>query len=137
MTTPAYGQLPPESDVWHFPARVERVVDGDTIDMTFDLGMRIHASRQRVRLYGVDTAETYGVDMESEEYARGQEQAEFVADWLLDAEEQLPDAEFPLRCYTLKAAGKYGRWLVDILDSEDESLVGALFDEYGSAIAYE
>lgn len=136
MSTPAYGQLPSTEDIWYFPARVERIVDGDTIDLTFDLGMRIQANRQRIRLYGVDTAETYGVDKDSDEYARGMEQKQFVIKWLEDAAQQAPAADFPIRCYTLKGAGKYGRWLCDILNANDESLVGALFDEYGQEVSY-
>ena len=36
---------------------VERVVDGDTVDINIDLGFKIW-SKQRVRLAGIDTAET-------------------------------------------------------------------------------
>lgn len=134
--TDEYGQLPPDSGVWHFPAQTGRVVDGDTVDVTFDLGMRIQAIDQRVRLYGVDTAEIYGVDKESDEYERGIEHKQFVEAWLSDAVEQASDDEFPLRCYTLKGAGKYGRWLADVLSPEGESLVAALHDEYGDEVAY-
>ena len=41
---------------WSVPARVERVVDGDTVDMTLDLGWKI-TYRTRCRLVGVNTPE--------------------------------------------------------------------------------
>jgi micrococcal nuclease len=41
---------------WSVPARVERVVDGDTVDMTLDLGWKI-TYRTRCRLTGVNTPE--------------------------------------------------------------------------------
>lgn len=126
-----YGQLPPDSDVWHFPARVGRVVDGDTLDMTFDLGMRVRANKQRVRLYGVDTAEVYGVSEGTEEYQKGKRHSSFVADWV--AKREKPG--FPLSCYTMKGEGKYGRWLVDIVDNQGNSLVSALFDKFGDEVS--
>lgn len=39
-----------------YAATVERVVDGDTLDVDLDLGMRVHL-RARLRLEGVDTPE--------------------------------------------------------------------------------
>lgn len=39
-----------------FKAKVLRVIDGDTLEMRFDLGFHIHTVRE-VRLLGVDTLE--------------------------------------------------------------------------------
>lgn len=44
---------------YFFAGRVERVIDGDTFDITCDLGFSIY-HRVRVRLRGVDTPEVYG-----------------------------------------------------------------------------
>lgn len=44
---------------YFFAGRVERVVDGDTFDITCDLGFSVY-HRVRVRLRGVDTPEVYG-----------------------------------------------------------------------------
>lgn len=41
-----------------FPCVVTRVVDGDTVDVSLDLGFGF-TSRQRVRLSGVDAPETF------------------------------------------------------------------------------
>ena len=134
MTDPPHGQLPPDAPVWHFPARPDStnhelgVVDGDTLDVTVDLGFETRRN-VRLRLYGVDTAEIYGVDKTSEEYERGMAHARFVEDWLDDA--RGVDSSWPLRVYTLKDSGKYGRYVADVLNGEDNSLVAALYEEFG------
>ena len=42
--------------MWTVPARVERVIDGDTIDVTLDLGWRLY-KRDHVRLAGINAPE--------------------------------------------------------------------------------
>jgi micrococcal nuclease len=42
--------------MYQYKARVVNVVDGDTVDVTIDLGLQIY-SNQRIRLYGIDTPE--------------------------------------------------------------------------------
>lgn len=126
MNSDVRGQLPPDRNLWHFPIDVNRVVDGDTIDTTADLGFKTRRD-VRVRLYGVDTREVYGVDRESEEYKRGKVHSAFTRDWL--------DGRDDLCMYSLKDTGKYGRYLVDIVDSDGNSLVSALYDEFGDEVA--
>ena len=46
----------PDSFVYN--AVLERVIDGDTIDVTLDLGFDIKLHKQRVRLAGIDTPES-------------------------------------------------------------------------------
>ena len=41
-----------------YNAILERVVDGDTIDVTLDLGFSVHLKKQRCRLAGIDTPES-------------------------------------------------------------------------------
>ena len=43
-------------NLYHYRARLIRVVDGDTIDVDLDLGFHLRA-RHRLRLLGVDTPE--------------------------------------------------------------------------------
>ena len=43
--------------MYEYGCTVERVVDGDTIDVTLDLGFSVSYS-SRVRLYGIDTPES-------------------------------------------------------------------------------
>lgn len=95
-----------ETNWFTFQARLQRVVDGDTVDLVVDLGFRTR-KRVRVRIKGIDTAEIYGVPEESEEYRRGQTHAEFARDWFAaNASEE----EWPFILSTEKDHGKYGRW---------------------------
>lgn len=109
---------------WKYKAEVVNIVDGDTIDCKIQLGFRIE-KELRVRLYGVDTAETYGVTKESDEYKTGKEHEQFVRDWIADADalvlETIDDEK-----------GKYGRYLADFYNESDESLTNALVESYPS-----
>lgn len=94
---------------WYL-GRVLRVVDGDTVDIEFDLGMNTFV-RERVRLLGIDTPEIFGMKKESEEFKRGMEAKEFVEERLLD--------KF-VWVHTYKdRTGKYGRYLADIFFQDD------------------
>lgn len=118
-----------EWNPWTYNAQVERVVDGDTYDLRVDLGFRTY-TRIRVRLKGVDTAETYGVSHDSEEYEEGMEQTAFVNAWFAEAEAE-SNERWPLRIQTRKA-GKFGRWIVTIeRKCDDENIAARLRDEYG------
>ena len=45
-----------DEKLYHYKAKIDRVVDGDTVDVSIDLGFDMH-SRQRVRLWGINTPE--------------------------------------------------------------------------------
>jgi len=47
-----------------YNAILERIVDGDTIDVTLDLGFNVKLHKQRVRLAGIDTPESRTRDLE-------------------------------------------------------------------------
>jgi|TARA_R110002012_G_scaffold271673_5_gene456889 micrococcal nuclease len=97
---------------------VVRVVDGDTIDVVFDLGFSLF-KKERIRLAGIDTPETRTRDLEEKKL--GLEAKEKV-------EEALTAAEL-IVCQTEKE-GKYGRilgWL--FLDGSAGSFNKQLIDE--------
>lgn len=96
---------------WLWRAACDRVVDGDTLDLFIDQGFYSFA-RVRVRLADIDTAETYGVRKNTEEYARGIEQTAFVEAWMEDA---AVGTAWPLLLDTSGGrTGKYGRFLADV-----------------------
>ena len=108
-----------------YNADVTRVIDGDTLDLDVDLGFKVHV-RVRVRLFGIDTPETYGVKKESEEFKAGTEAKAFVLDWLdLQAGESCaPRAPVVIKSHDGKpiGQGKYGRWLVEVFPDAGGSL---------------
>jgi len=61
---------------YRYRAELDRVVDGDTLDVVIDLGFYIKI-KERIRLEGVNTPEIYGVPQDSEEYRRGMEAKEY------------------------------------------------------------
>ena len=122
-------------DLWQYRANVERIVDGDTIDLRIDLGfgLSLTGDEARVRLRHIDTAETYGVSKDSEEYATGKRHTEFVEEWVAEA----GDAEWPLFVQTEKddERGKYGRWLAIIHRRNDGAVLNDdLVTEFGDAV---
>lgn len=114
-------------DPYVYDAHVVEVIDGDTIDLRLDLGFHMN-TELRFRLKGVDTHETYGVNKESEEFKRGKEEANWVTEWLTQAE--LGEGRWPLRIKTY-GMGKYGRWMGRIQRKNDgEELNQAILDEF-------
>lgn len=123
-----------ELALWEYRARVDRIVDGDTVDVVLDLGFNVQ-KRIRLRLKGVDTAETWGVSKESEEFERGTKHKMFVEDWVLAARERT-DSEWPFIVQTSKdGKGKYGRWIADLRPRGSQAtLCEGLVSEYGDEV---
>jgi len=86
---------------------VDRVVDGDTVDVTFDLGFDL-LKKERVRVAGVDTPEKRTRD--KEEKKLGLDATLWLEDKLADAKQA--DSSLTIRTELDKGAkGKYGRLL--------------------------
>jgi len=118
--------------LYEYRAEVVRVVDGDTLDLIIDLGFRTYV-RDRVRLYGIDTPETYGVKKDSPEWNAGMAAKERLTELLQS------DNDNVVKVLTHKdATGKYGRWLVEIfVDGPQGSVhVNELLVEEGHAKRY-
>ena len=94
--------------MYEYNAKVDRVVDGDTVDFIVDLGFNINI-KIRTRLVGVDTPERGHEDWRkaTEECAR---LLSSVAD-VRNASIGHPEHWVKIRT---EKTGKYGRWLVDI-----------------------
>ena len=90
--------------MYEYKAVVDRVVDGDTIDVTIDLGFKVW-KKMRVRMEGINTPESRTRDLE--EKKRG-----------LAAKDRLKNIlEFNNNECILKVSGvgKYGRALATVL----------------------
>ena len=112
--------------------KINRVVDGDTIDVTIDLGFELY-KKERVRVAGVDTPEKRTKNLE--EKALGLD----ATAWLkVKLEETIKgDEELIIRTELKGGVGKYGRllgWLY--VGDSDISLNEQMITE-GYAHAYD
>lgn len=128
--------LDPAFDPYKYRAKLTHIVDGDTYDFEVDLGFRT-TKEIRVRPLDVDTAETWFVSHDSEEYERGVIHTEFVEEWFEEAREEY-DGKWPFVVDTKKdETGKYGRWLAYIYRKSDgEEVTEALIEEFGEEVVY-
>lgn len=122
-------------DIWQYRAQVERVVDGDTLDLKIDLGFGVFLTgdEARVRLRNIDTAEIFGVPRGSDEYEAGKRHQGFVKEWIAEAGEE----EWPFFVETWKddERGKYGRWLAIIVRRSDGAVLNDdLVEEFGEGV---
>ena len=112
--------------------RINRVLDGDTIDVTIDLGFDLF-KKERVRIAGVDTPEKRTRDLEEKELGI------HATDWMKDklTETIKGDEELTIRTELKGGVGKYGRllgWLY--IGDADVSLSEQMITE-GYAWAYD
>lgn len=119
--------------MYEYQAALTNVVDGDTVDVTVDLGFRIHREI-RLRLQGIDTHEIHGVSRDSEEYQQGIEEKRFVEEWFQDVGTE--NLTWPIVIRTEKR-GKFGRYLAEIERKTDEAILNeGLLAEFGEEIGY-
>ena len=111
---------------------INRVLDGDTIDVTIDLGFDLY-KKERVRVAGVDTPEKRTRDLE--EKALGKDATEWLKAKLEGAISG--DDELSVRTELVGGVGKYGRLLGWLYIGDGElSLNEQMIDE-GYAWAYD
>ena len=111
---------------------INRVVDGDTIDVTIDLGFDLY-KKERVRVAGVDTPEKRTRDLE--EKALGLDATNWMKKKLEDAIDG--DDELTIRTELKGGMGKYGRLLGWLYIGDDAlSLNEKMIDE-GYAWGYD
>ncbi len=111
---------------------INRVLDGDTIDVTIDLGFDLY-KKERVRVAGVDTPEKRTRNLE--EKALGLDATKWLKDKLEGAINGAD--ELSIRTELVGGVGKYGRllgWLY--IGDSDLSLNEQMIDE-GYAWAYD
>tara|TARA_B100000945_G_C20335712_1_gene574756 strand:- start:548 stop:1012 length:465 start_codon:yes stop_codon:yes gene_type:complete len=104
---------------------INKVLDGDTIDVTIDLGFDLY-KKERVRIAGVDTPEKRTRDLE--EKALGIDATNWLKKKLEDTING--DGELSIRTELVGGVGKYGRllgWLY--IDDSEVSLNELMIDE--------
>ena len=110
----------PEAFVYQ--AELDRVVDGDTIDIILDLGFDVKLHKQRVRLHGIDTPESRTRDLAEKKLG-------------LAAKERLQ--ELCVGKFKIKSLGKgkYGR-ILGIPYTEDGEDICQILIKEGHAVEY-
>ena len=111
---------------------INRVVDGDTIDVTIDLGFDLY-KKERVRVAGVDTPEKRTKD--KEEKALGLDATNWMKEQLEGAIDG--DDDLVIRTDLVGGMGKYGRLLGWLYIGDGETSLNEQMIEEGYAWAYD
>ena len=107
---------------YRYKALVERVIDGDTIDVLLDLGFKT-LRRERIRFYGVNTPESRTMDLE--EKKRGLKAKAFVYEKIQNQDITMESVK----------QGKFGRYLGKIY-LEDGTCLNDLLIKEGHGVEY-
>ena len=110
---------------------INKVVDGDTIDVTIDLGFDLY-KKERVRIAGVDTPEKRTRDLEEKELGID------ATNWMKENLEGAIDGddELTIRTELKGGVGKYGRLLGWLYVGDEEISLNELMIQEGYAWAY-
>lgn len=92
--------------MYEYACKVDRVVDGDTVDVVLDLGFDI-LFKCRVRLYGIDTPESRTRNLELK--ARGLLSKQYLKDKIESADQLVIQTKLK------DSRGKFGRVLGSII----------------------
>ena len=112
--------------MYEYSATIRRWVDGDTVDVTLDLGFDI-LYNNRIRLYGINTPESRTRDLEEKE--RGLAAKDRV-------KELCPVGSSVTLKTTKDGRGKFGRILGEIFVPGAVQSINQLLVEEGHAVEY-
>ena len=112
--------------------KINRVIDGDTIDVTLDLGFSL-TKKERVRIAGVDTPEKRTRNLEEKELGID------ATNWLKDKIKNTltGDDELTIRTELVGGVGKYGRLLGWLYVGDDDYSLNEQMITEGYAWAYD
>jgi len=109
--------------MYEYACKVERVVDGDTVDVVLDLGFDI-LYKCRVRLYGIDTPESR--TRNKDEKARGKMATAFLEDAINNGKQVVIQTKLK------DSRGKFGRVLGDVV-VDGININQSMIDNYHAA----
>ena len=112
--------------------KIDRVLDGDTIDVTIDLGFDLY-KKERVRIAGVDTPEKRTRNLEEKELGID------ATNWLKKELEDVlaGDDELIVRTELVGGTGKYGRLLGWLYVGDEQLSLNEQMITEGYAHAYD
>ena len=108
--------------MYEYKCTVDRIVDGDTIDVILDLGFDVKLHKQRVRLAGIDTPESRTRDLAEKKLG-------------LAAKERLKELCFGKFKIKSLGKGKYGR-IIGIPYTENGEDICQILIKEGHAVEY-
>jgi len=111
--------------MFEYKVYIQRVVDGDTVDVDIDLGFGVILKKERVRIMGIDTPESRTRDKVEKKFG-------------LASKARLKEIlgkEAVLVCKEYDAKGKFGRVLGDFTTNDGRMATDVLVEE-GHAVAY-
>ena len=110
--------------MYEYKVTVDRVIDGDTVDVDIHLGFNVVLSKQRVRLHGIDTPESR--TRNKEEKVRGLISKEYLKNICESSSIRLQS----------KDRGKFGR-ILGVLYKDNETIsINQKMCEEGYAVPY-
>ena len=109
--------------MYEYACKVERVVDGDTIDVVLDLGFDI-LYKSRVRLYGIDTPESR--TRNKDEKARGKMASAFLKEAIDNGNKVVIQTKLK------DSRGKFGRVLGNVV-VDGININQSMIDNYHAA----
>ena len=113
--------------MYEYKAKVTICVDGDTVDVTIDVGFNISYSG-RVRLVGIDTPESRTRDKVEKKF--GLLAKEYLKTFIKEAGKDL------IIKTKKDGKGKYGRILGELFKQGEEKSINTIMVEKGYAVAY-
>ena len=116
-------------DKYIYRAKLDRVVDGDTVDVDIDLGFGVILKDERVRIMGIDTPESRTRD--KVEKAFGLASKAKLKELLKNG--AILKTQVSKKGEDMK--GKFGRILGDFILEDDRKVTEVLIEE-GHAVAY-
>ena len=106
--------------MYEYKCKIDRVVDGDTVDVDIDLGFGVWMRKQRIRMYGIDTPESRTSDKVEKVY--GKAATEFLVKWTNAGD---------LTLKTFKdGKGKFGRILGELWYGGEHNINQLLVDNH-------
>jgi len=106
-------------DPFLYKCIIQRIVDGDTVDVDIDLGFGIWLRKERVRIAGIDTPEKRTRDLVEKQFGLAA---------TAKAHELIPEGTDAIIRTRRDKAGKYGRTMGDFV-LNDELNYGRLYTE--------
>lgn len=121
--------------MYEYRCKVNKIIDGDTIDVDIDLGFGVWMMSERVRVMGIDTPESRTSDKVEDLF--GEAAKARVRELLTSDEYCILKTEIDKNGEDMK--GKFGRvlgdFIIDEWEDEPRTLTNILIEE-GHAVAY-